>query len=223
VSLDPIAETAIDTLTLSGRPLLVVDVDEVVLHMVKPLTAWLALQGLQLDIRSYRLGGNIRRVETGEIVPDTAVAALIQAFFDDRIHAQEAVADAADVLGRLERRCDVILLTNAPHRHRETRLSNLAAQRITAPLITSSGPKGPAVQRLRDRSIGASSDGTVVFIDDSTQNLESVHAFVPEATLVHFIAHPDFRALARDVAGVSLKTGDWLAVERLVAGLIGQR
>ncbi|MFM9500895.1 hypothetical protein ACKI1Q_45935, partial [Streptomyces galilaeus] len=60
----------------------------------------------------------------------------------------------------------------------------------------------------------------VVFIDDSPNNLESVRANVPSARLIHFVAHDALRPLVRDVAGVRLKTGDWLAVEHVVDGFV---
>ncbi len=219
--LDLEAETAIADLALSGRPLLVVDVDEVVVHMVKPLIPWLEGRGLRLDLNSYSLGGNIRQADTNAAVAKETVRDLVQAFFDEQIHAQEAVDNAAAVLDRLQTLCDVVLLTNAPHRHRGTRRTSLITQGITAALITNDGPKGPPVAALRQRALAAGAPDIVVFIDDSTANLESVRASVPTAKLVHFIAHPEFRALARDVAGVGLKTGDWLEVERYVMGVLG--
>jgi FMN phosphatase YigB (HAD superfamily) len=217
------ADVAIASLKLTGRPLVIIDVDEVVVHMVKPLIPWLERRGLRLDLTSYSLGGNIRHADTNAVIPKDVVQELIQAFFDDEIHAQEAVDNAAAVIGRLEQVCDVVLLTNAPHRHRETRRTSLVAQGINATLITNDGPKGPPVALLRQRALAAGAPDTLVFIDDSANNLDSVRASVPTATLVHFIAHPTFRSLTRDVAGVGLKTGDWLEVETYVMGVLAGR
>jgi hypothetical protein len=218
---DPLTKSAIEALSFSGRPLVIVDVDEVVVHLVAPLIQWLEAKGLRLDLASYNLGGNIKSIETGQPIPREAVQALIQSFFDERIHAQETVDNAAAVLGRLERHFEVILLTNAPHRHRDRRRDSLVAQGVTATLLTNDGPKGPPVALIRERALAAGAPDIVVFIDDSTQNLESVRANVSEVNLVHFIAHDTFRKMARDVAGVGLKTGDWLEVERFVMGLLG--
>jgi hypothetical protein len=219
-ALDVATDTAIADLRLTGRPLVIVDVDEVVVHMVKPLIPWLQGRGLRLDLSSYSLGGNIKHAETGATVAKEAVAGLVQDFFDERIHAQEAVDNAAAVLGRLEQTCDVVLLTNAPHRHRQTRRDSLVAQGITATLICNDGPKGPAVAALRAKVLASGGSDPIVFIDDSTAHLDSVRASVPTAELIHFVAHPTLRGLARDVAGVGLKTGDWLEVERHVMGVV---
>lgn len=220
-AIDPLAIAAVDDLTFTGRPLLVVDVDEVVVHMVAPFIPWLEKRGLQLDMDSYKLGGNIKYAGTERQVPKEDIGPLIQSFFDEEIHAQPAVDNAASVLGRLERVYEIILLTNAPHRHKERRQASLLSQGVTAKLITNDGPKGPIVARIRERAMAANAPDTLIFIDDSVNNLESVRVSVPSAHLIHFIAHPKFRSLARDVAGVSLKTGDWLDVDRFANGLLG--
>lgn len=217
---DPLTEAAIRQLVFTPRPLLVIDVDEVVVHMLAHLMPWLDRQGLRMDLDSYRLGGNIKDAKTGDPVPREAVQGLVQRFFDDEIHAQETVDHAAAVINRLETRWQVVLLTNAPHRHAATRTASLVAQGITASLLTNDGPKGPPVALMRARALAAGADDLVVFIDDSPNNLESVRTSVPDARLIHFIAHPDLRPLVRDVAGVTLKTGDWLAVERCLAALL---
>lgn len=216
-SLDPRTEAAIGKLTFSGRPLLVVDVDEVVVHMVGHMMPWLAGLGLRLDLTSYRLGGNIKDIRTGEPVAEEHIKALIQRFFDEEIHRQGVVDHAADVLERLQARWQVILLTNVPHHRADKRAASLVAQGVTASLLTNEGAKGPPVALMRQMALAAGAPDLVVFIDDSPNNLESVRASVPSARLIHFIAHEGLRPLVRDVAGVRLKTGDWLAVEQAVA------
>lgn len=219
-SLDPITEAAISRLTFSGRPLLVVDVDEVVVHMVGHFMPWLSIHGLRLDLTSYRLGGNIKDAMSGEPIAEERVKGLIQRFFDEEIHRQGVVDHAAAVLQRLQARWQVILLTNVPHHRAEARGASLAAQGITANLLTNEGAKGPPVALMRQLAIAAGAPDLLVFIDDSPNNLESVRMSVPTARLIHFIAHEALRPLVRDVAGVRLKTGDWLAVEQVVAGFL---
>jgi FMN phosphatase YigB (HAD superfamily) len=217
---DPLTEAAIGRLTFTDRPLLILDVDEVVVHMLHHLMPWLASLGMRLDLDSYRLGGNIKHADTGEPVGKDAVHALIQRFFDEEIHRQAAVDHAVAVIARLQARWQVILLTNAPHRHAETRAASLIAQGVTASLLTNDGPKGPPVALMRQLALAAGAPDLVVFVDDSPNNLESVRASAPTVHLIHFIAHEGLRTLVRDVAGVKLKTGDWLAVEACMNRLL---
>lgn len=199
-----------------GRPLLVVDVDEVVCQFIRPLSAFLERSGYWLGSVSFGLTGNIRRAGTSLAAPKETVEALIQAFFDAEIGRQPLVPGAADAFGRLAGRADIVLLTNAPHRLRQIRIDNLARQGIAVPLITNDGPKGPVLAALA----GAAAAPTV-FIDDSPRNLLSGAAGVPEAVLIHFVADPTFLALAPAVPGVALKTGDWGEVERFLMPMLG--
>ncbi|MDR3496163.1 MAG: hypothetical protein P4L82_16310, partial [Ancalomicrobiaceae bacterium] len=179
-----------------GRPLVVVDVDEVVCQFIGPLSAFLQLSGYWLDATSYGLTGNIKRAGTALAVPKTQVAELIQAFFDAEIGRQPLVPGAAAALARLATHAGIVLLTNAPHRLRQARLDNLARQGIEAPLITNDGQKGPVLAEL-----AAAAGRPVAFIDDSPRNLASAAASLPDAVLVQFIADPTFLALAPAVPG----------------------
>lgn len=207
----------IDGLKLTGRPLVVCDVDEVVLHFLKPLEAWLDTRGLFLHAVSYGLTGNIKRKGGYDAVPKDEVHDLLLAFFDDEVGRQDAVEGAGAALLALADTVDVVLLTNLPHHHRERRMENLAGHGLGFPVITNDGPKGPALARL-----SALTSGPVVFVDDSPSNLKSVLATVPDVHVIQFVADARFLALSPDVPGVRLRTNRWNEVEAYVRGLAPQ-
>jgi hypothetical protein len=206
---------AIDALAIGGRPLFVSDVDEVAVHFVRPFEAYLTRNGFWLDATSYGLTGNIKRADTHLAARKEEVHALIHGFFDAEIHRQETVEGVAEALGEIAALCDVVLLTNAPHRHRETRRMALAAVGLGYPVLTNDGPKGPALARLARRAVGP-----VFFIDDSPTNLASVRQTLPEAHVIHFVADPRFSRMAKPVPGTSLKTDRWPDVARYVQDVI---
>jgi hypothetical protein len=205
----------LDALSLGDRPLVVCDVDEVVLHFLKPLEAWLDRRGLWLHAVSYGLTGNIKRKGSADAIPKDDVAQLLIDFFDDEVGRQDAVEGAGAALANLAGRADVVLLTNVPHHHRDRRMENLAAHGLGFPVVTNDGPKGPALARLAARATGP-----IVFIDDSPTNLKSVLAAVPEVHAIQFVADERFLALAPDVPGARLKTNRWPEVETYVAALV---
>lgn len=207
---------AVDALPVGGRPLLVSDVDEVAVYFVRHFETYLARSGFRLDAHSYGLTGNIKHAGTERAAVQDDVRRLLQGFFDEEIAHQEVVEDCVDVLGRLAAVADVVLLTNAPHRHRETRRTSLAARGLPFPVLTNDGPKGPAMRRLAARAAGP-----VFFLDDSPSNLTSVREALPEAHVIHFVADPRFFALAREVPGMNLRTNSWAEVEDYVRGRIG--
>ncbi|KPL51046.1 hypothetical protein ABB55_01430 [Prosthecomicrobium hirschii] len=212
-SLDILA--AIDALPYGGRPLVVSDVDEVAVYFVRHFERYLERSGFRLDAVSYGLTGNIRHGATDEAAGQDDVRRLLFGFFDDEIAHQEVVEDAVEVLGRLAERADVVLLTNAPHKHRETRRISLAARGLPYPVLTNDGPKGPAMARLAARA-----EGPVFFLDDSPSNLVSVRETLPDAHVIQFVADPRFFAMAREIPGMNLRANRWAEVEAYIAGVI---
>jgi hypothetical protein len=78
---DPETARQIAELSRDTRPLLVLDVDEVLLEFVGPFIGFLGANGLKFDTMSFRLHGNISQAATGAIVETEAVTALLDGFF----------------------------------------------------------------------------------------------------------------------------------------------
>ena len=207
---------SLDRLTVGRRPLLVVDVDEVVLRFVTHLEAFIGRQGYRLEVRSFGITGNVTRLGSCRAVPAPEVAALIAGFFATHVGDQEPVAGAATALARLAARLDVILLTNVPVEHAAARAARLAALGMAYPLVANDGPKGPAVAHLARRL-----DHPLFFVDDGPMNLTSVRDHAATARLVHFVDDPRYFRLAPDVPGTWLKTRDWGEVTDRIEAEIG--
>ena len=63
---DPETARQIAELRANARPLLVLDVDEVMLEFVRPFTGFLNSQNLDLKTTSFRLHGNVVEVAIGD-------------------------------------------------------------------------------------------------------------------------------------------------------------
>ena len=204
------------TNTALQRPLLICDVDEVVLHFIQPFEAWLEGQGLRFLSHRYKLAGNIAGAD-GSALDQGRVGPLLQDFFDASVERQVPVDGAADALARLSAHADIVFLTNLPGAWNEAaRGRTLARAGMDYPLVTNSGPKGTAAARL-----AAGRRAPVVFIDDSPLNLRSVAASLAGCTLIQFIADARFLANADDIDGVALKTDDWSLAEAYISQVVG--
>lgn len=188
----------------TNRPLIICDVDEVILHFISHLEAFMGKQGFRFTDHRYRLTGNIVD-ENGKPASKDAVRALLSTFFDVHTANQRPVDGAADALAALSIRADIVLLTNLPGQHNKPGREKLLADHgIRFPLVTNSGPKGGAVSAL-----AGGRHEPVVFIDDSPTNLRSVQSSYAGAKLIQFIADERFLASADPIAGIHLKTNDW--------------
>lgn len=201
---DPETARQIAELSLDTRPLLVLDVDDVVMEFLRPFMRYLDAQNLELSFTSFRLSENIRRKTSGETVDTAAVAALIDGFFAEQAAWQQPLDGAADAIAALAGAAEVVLLTAMPHKHRATRRAHLDELGFRYPLLTTEAAKGPAIRRLRGITTRP-----VAFVDDIPQNLVSVRAALGDAHLFHLTAMPSMRSIMPPLPdGVTL-VDDW--------------
>ena len=206
----------IDVLERQGdRPLIICDVDEVVVHFVQSLEAHLEENGCWLDKSSFALNGNIRLKSNNEAVPTSQVGELLYGCFDARTHIMDMIDGAAEALRRLEPVAEIIMLTNLPERYLEQRIENLNGHGLYYPVVANSGHKGPAVQALVDGS-----EHTVFFIDDSPSNITSVHEWCPGTHLIHFIQDQHFARHVTSIDEVALRTDNWTDTHRHIDELV---
>ena len=213
--MDDTTRGQIDELLATGfgadrdRPLLVCDVDEVVLHLVAPFEAVLGERGWRLKTRSFKLTGNVFRVESGAEASQADIWAALEQLFAEQQARQHLVDGVRESLTRLADDLEIVFLTNMPHGHAETRAAHLRASGMPYPLVTNSGSKAPAVAALTQGR-----RGNVGFVDDTPVNLAQVGAAHPHVHLFHLMADDTFRAMVEPMEGVLVSTGDWGEAER---------
>lgn len=188
----------------SRKPLIICDVDEVVLEFLDPLQAYLASVGHRLHADSFRLDGNIRRIADGVPASREEVAAFQEAFFATQDKWQTPAKGAVDVLGGLNDEADIVFLTAMPPQHRGVRRALLDLHGFGYPMVASEDAKGPIAAGL----IGTR-DVPSVFIDDIARNLHSVRDHVPACLLINLMANEAFRAMAPDPGEGVEQARDW--------------
>lgn len=214
---DPETVRQIAALASDDRPLLVLDVDDVVLDFIGPFPRFLAGQGLELKLESFRLTGNIVDSATGIAVEQARVTEAVDSFFAAQSEWQPITSGAAEALAAFGDRIEIVLLTAMPHRHRATRRLHLDRLGIPYPLLTTEMPKGPAIAMLRGER-----RRPVAFVDDQPRNLLSARQSVGDAHLFHLMADNSLRPLLPpfETEGITL-VEDWPEATPLIAGALG--
>lgn len=187
-----------------AKPLLICDVDEVVLHLVDPFVQVLQERGYVLKDHSFRLTGNVFDAKTGREATQEEVWAGLTQLFEEQDRRQHIVDGVVSNLNALAKSIDIVFLTNMPHEFRELRRSHLANQGLDFPLVTNTRSKVPAIQTLQAHCLHQ-----VGFIDDTPKNLEQVRDRADGVHLFHFMANPRFRELAGAIDGITFSSGDW--------------
>lgn len=205
-NLDAIVVEQLDTIDLvPDHPLIICDVDEVVVHFLRGLERHLANNGYWLDASSFALNGNIRSKETNAAADTETVGRLLYDYFDDHVAHMDVIDDAVTSLKSLETHADIIMLTNLPPKYLEARIGNLSGHGLDYPVIANVGPKGPTVDAML-----AGHRETVIFVDDSPSNIASVFEHTPHVDLVHFMQDERFAKVAPPTGDVLLSTDNWI-------------
>jgi hypothetical protein len=201
----PSVRRQIDDLVLErDRPLVICDVDEVVVHFIRSLERHLEDNGCWLDAASYALNGNVRERHSNEPVSTKRLGDLLFGCFTEHTHKMDAIDGATDSLESLSAHAEIVMLTNLPENYLEDRITNLTGHGMPYPVVANSGEKGPAVDALLDGS-----QHVAVFIDDSPTNIRSVGNSCPSVDLVHFIPDPRFSRHIGPMDGVALRSDNW--------------
>lgn len=173
------------------RPLVVVDVDEVLGLFIKGFGDFLGLEGLDFRLERYGLFQNIFRPGAAEPIAEADAKALYDAWFRTRCGELEPAPGAIEALNRLSRHAEIVILSNAPAEAEALRIAWLRKHGLPHPLILNNGPKGPMTAGLTRQSRGRSA-----FIDDILSNLDSVAEHSPQTATFQHVADKRLQPLA---------------------------
>ncbi len=213
---DPETARQIAELARDARPLLVLDVDDVVLDFIGAFPKYVATLGLDLRLDTFSLHGNVLDPQTGLPVANDRVDDMIDAFFVAQADWQTVLAGAADAMRALAGKVEIVLLTAMPHRYRAARRAHLDALGLPYPLLTTEQPKGPALRQLR-----GAAGRPVAFVDDQPRNLASVRQAVADAHLFHLMADNTFRHMLPSPPDGAIVVDDWAEAKPRIAAALG--
>ena len=175
---------------MSGRPLLVTDCDEVLLHMVSHFADWVGeAHDLTFDLSAPGFRDALRG-PGGEPVDPERVWPLLDGFFASEMHRQNVVPGAVEALARISGHADIVILTNIGDEYEAGRVEQLERFDIRHRVLCNRGGKGRPVLEL----IEAMEPSAAVFVDDLAVHHESVSIHAPQVWRLHMVAEPRLAA-----------------------------
>jgi len=188
----PPSAPSLESLGLSrARPLVIVDVDEVLGLFMHGFGAFIATRGYELRFDRFALFQNIYRPGAAEHLDLAEGRELFNEFFRTGCDAIEPAPGAVDALRRLSARAEILILSNAPADAERLRGEWLKRHGLPRALILSSGPKGPITAGLV-----AQTSCKTAFVDDLIPNLDSVAEHSPSTATFQHVADLRLRPLA---------------------------
>jgi len=190
---------------MSGRPLLISDCDDVLLHFAPHFAEWVAeAHGYSFSLDVPGFAGALRD-ETGAEVGRDRAWELLDAFFDREMHRQHLVAGALDALRTIGGEADIVILTNIGDQYRANRIAQLERFDIRHRVLCNQGGKGrPVVELIEELRPHAA-----VFVDDLAVHHESVAKHAPGVWRLHMVAEPRLAAITPPAPHAHARIDAW--------------
>ena len=194
------------SISRQGRPLLITDCDEVLLHMVLHFDAWLD-EAYAIDFAFERgdFGQSMTDKATGDLVSTDRVWPLLDQFFRNEMHRQTIVPGAVEALGRIGEVADIVILTNLGDEAHPWRVDQLAAHGIAHEVVCNSGGKGVPARAIIERHRAT----VTAFVDDLPVHHASVAKHAPEVHRLHMIAEPRLAPAIPPAPSAHARIDDW--------------
>jgi hypothetical protein len=173
------------------RPLVIVDVDEVLGLFMQGFGKFLESRGFEFRVDRFALFQNIYRPGASEHLEIDEGRKLFDDFFRTGCGEIEPAPGAVEALAKLSRRAEILILSNAPAEAERLRGAWLKRHGLPQALILSTGPKGPITAALV-----AQTDQPSAFVDDLLPNLDSVAEHSPATATFQHVADLRLRPLA---------------------------
>ena len=194
-------------------PLLVVDVDEVLVSLAAHLEEFVATRDYALRLTGYQLDGALKRAD-GSTASDEEFRTLFTEFFETQTVTQRAYPHAARVLKTISAYAQVVILTNVPPYAEAARVENLRGHGMDYPVVVNEGGKGRALDLLSRRA-----GSPVAFIDDAPGQIASSAKHAPQVIRIHHVGDDALRGLLDPVPEAHHAPTDWLEIERILLTL----
>jgi hypothetical protein len=187
-----------------SRPLVLVDVDEVLGLFMQGFGRFLEGRGLEFRVDRFALFQNIYRPGEDQHLAIEEGKTHFDDFFRLGCGDMEPAPGGVEALRALSQRASVVILTNAPGAGRLARARWLGRHGLDYPLVLNSGPKGPVAAGMV-----AQVRAPAAFIDDLIPNLDSVAESAPAVSRFQMVADPRLQPLAPTAPERHPRIDDW--------------
>lgn len=191
---------------MTGRPLLITDCDEVLLHMVSHFRDWLdEAHSIDFAFETGKFDEALVDRTSGLALGRERVWPLLGDFFETEMHRQTLAPGALEALGRIGEVADIVILTNLPDLAHPWRVEQLASHGIAHEVVCNSGGKGVPARAIIERLRAT----TAAFVDDLPVHHASVAKHAPDVHRLHMVAEPRLAPAVPTAPAAHARIDDW--------------
>ena len=198
----------------AGRPLLITDCDEVLLHRVTHFREWLdEHHEIDFTIGAGDFQRSMRRRTGDDPLTQEEMWGLLNQFFPGEMDRQTLVPHAAEALAALSEAADVVVLTNLADGCQGPRVEQLARFGIHHRVECNQGGTGAPVARL----VAEYRPSVAVFVDDLPIHHESVAKHAPAVHRLHMVSEPALATAIPAAPHAHVRIDDWREAQAWIA------
>ena len=192
-------------------PLLICDADEVLFEFMKSFESYLNENNMNFTYESFKLNGNIIKIDTKEIISKDLIPSIISNFFKNYTSKMPLIRGAKDNLKILKKHLNIIILSNIPEAYAKDRIKLLKNNNMNYNFICNKGPKGKICKELEKLT-----NKNIFFVDDLPNQIESVKTNTKNVTTIHFLQNKKLLKIIPKVKYSDFNTRNWNEIKKII-------
>ena len=166
---------------------------------------------LYFAYESFMLFGNIKKIKDDSILQKKEIPTLINNFFREYAISLKLIDGSKKILKELSKLINIVILTNMPTEYVHKRVQALENNEMFYNVISNKGLKGHVCAELEKKT-----NSSVIFIDDSPNQIASVATNSKKILKIHFLQHPKLLKILPEVKESDFNTREWKDIKKII-------
>ena len=192
-------------------PLLISDADEVIFEFMESFEEYLLSNSMYFSYKSFKLNGNIYNQETNKPIDSANIPIIISNFFQEYAIKMPLIKGAKNILEKLSKVMNVIILSNIPKNYAADRIQCLKDNNMNYAFISNEGPKNIKCLELQKLT-----NKKVFFIDDLPNQISAVSNDCKNIITIHFLQNKKLLKIIPEVKDSDYNVNNWGSILKII-------
>lgn len=192
-------------------PLLISDADEVIFEFMESFEEYLLSNSMYFSYKSFKLNGNIYNQETNKPIDSANIPIIISNFFQEYAIKMPLIKGAKNILEKLSKFMNVIILSNIPKNYAADRIQCLKDNNMNYAFISNEGPKNIKCLELQKLT-----NKKVFFIDDLPNQISAVSNYCKNIITIHFLQNTKLLKIIPEVKDSDYNVNNWGSILKII-------
>jgi hypothetical protein len=192
-------------------PLLISDADEVIFEFMESFEEYLLSNSMYFSYKSFKLNGNIYNQETNKPIDSANISIIISNFFQEYAIKMPLIKGAKNILEKLSKVMNVIILSNIPKNYAADRIQCLKDNNMNYAFISNEGPKNIKCLELQKLT-----NKKVFFIDDLPNQISAVSNYCKNIITIHFLQNTKLLKIIPEVKDSDYNVNNWGSILKII-------